>query len=270
MHPPDIVFDLHRRGLWLVPTDPQTKVPLLPWAHVDDHGFPAEPTFRESIIVGSSLPYSTWLRFWSSTYPGCGWAVLTGRSKLLVLDCDPQHGGDVSLRRLCEEVTLPATFMIRTPHGAHLYYRVERPVRSTVSVLAPGLDIRSHRALATVPPTPNYSIWDDRPIAPAPIELLKRCPKPIYGTNKIARPRLGQSRMTSHECAALLDDACAKIVAALPGVRHDTVYGQARRVLKHTGDLEADRLLLKAALENGLPAHEAARCITDARRRSGW
>jgi hypothetical protein len=267
---PNVIYELHRRRLFVVPLDPSTRAPLVAWGAVDDQGHPSKPLFRQSITIGADLPYTAWLSWWWSRWPDAGAAVLCGRSRVLTVDVDPQHGGDASLKALCEEITLPSTFTVKTPHGAHLYFKVERSVRSTVSVLAPGLDIRSHRALATVPPTPGYSIWDDRPIAPAPIELLQRCPKPIYGTNKIARPRLGQSTMTSQECAALIDDACVKILVAPEGVRHDTVYGQARRVLKHTGDLEADRLLLKAALENGLPAYEAQRCIADARRRSGW
>jgi hypothetical protein len=65
---------------------------------------------------------------------------------LVVIDVDPKNGGRESLVALEQEIPLEATYEVDTPSGGtHIYYRLPGGVaiRNGVSVLGPGLDIRT-------------------------------------------------------------------------------------------------------------------------------
>jgi Bifunctional DNA primase/polymerase, N-terminal len=261
-----VACQLHQRGLHLIPVDPETRLPLVPWGHVDDHGHPDGPRFRGGAVVGSGLPYSAWLFFWWSRWPGAGAAVLTGLSRLLVVDVDPRHDGHRSLLELAGELELPRTLVIATRSGGcHLYLRTRRLVRSTAGELGPGLDIRSHRGLAVCPPTPGYSILVDAPIAEAPAELVRRCPKPAAAGGRTVDRR----PLEDPTAQAALAHALERIREAGEGERHDRLYGQARHLFNVTTDPAVDGMLLQTALEVGLSELEARRTIGDARRKAG-
>ena len=147
-----------------------------------------------------------------------------------------------------------------------MYYRVHRLVRSGVGVLGEGLDVRSARGLAVTVPTPGYSILVDAPIADAPAELVRRCPRMRRSRTVAAAGRLPLEGLKAH---AALEHATARILEAGEGERHARLYGQARHCFDTTLDPRADAVLLGAALETGLPEHEALRTIADARHAAG-
>jgi Bifunctional DNA primase/polymerase, N-terminal len=268
MNPLDQVFELYRRGLWVVPIDPSSRVPLVAWSHVDDHGHPDGPRFRGGFVVGCDLPYSTWLFAWWRQWPDAGAAVLCGRSRLAVLDVDLRHDGKASLERLCADLELPVTLTMRTRGGGcHLYFRTSKLVRSKAGVLGPGLDIKSYRGLVTAPPTSGYSILIDSPIAPAPAALVNLCPKPFYGGN-FGTLRRAELSYDTDDAQSLIGCVIGRIKDSAPGTRHDTLYGQARHLFKRIGDPRVDTILLAAAREIGLPTDEAVRTIDDARRKA--
>jgi len=255
------------RGLYCIPVHPETRKPLVKWAAVDQYGYPDDgPRFRGDIVVGSGLPYSTWLRLWVEQFPGCGWAVMTGRSRLIVVDVDPRHHGDESLRKL--EVTLPVTYCVKTRgHGLHLYFRTTRRVRSNAGAVGPGLGVKAKGGLVVAPGTAGYRVLIDRPIADAPAELVALCP---------AVTRRGSMRSTvtrypfeDEVTQAILAHALQRIAESGPGTRHDTVYGQARFAFKHCTDDRVDILLLEAACHDASPSYyrNYQRAIADAKRK---
>lgn len=85
-----------------------------------------------------------------------GIAVNTELSGLVVVDVDVTGGKDGHVALAAARITLPETpVMVRTRSGGtHYYYRAaETPVRTSVGVLAPGVDIRATAGIAFAPPT---------------------------------------------------------------------------------------------------------------------
>lgn len=78
-----------------------------------------------------------------------GYGIDTGRSKLVVIDCDNKNGVDgfVAFNKLADENDDPLnTFTVETPNdGMHYYYLCPPDIRvkSSVSKLAPGIDVRA-------------------------------------------------------------------------------------------------------------------------------
>jgi Bifunctional DNA primase/polymerase, N-terminal len=119
--------------------------------------------------IGQDLGYNALIFEWWDRWPAAEAAIMTGRSRLLVVDVDPRAGGQHALARLVAERPLPPTRVVRTRGGGtHLYYRIDQPVPSRAGALGPGLDVKSRRGLIVCPPTPGYSLLQQRPIAPAP------------------------------------------------------------------------------------------------------
>jgi hypothetical protein len=153
------------RGFAPIPLRPRDKRPLLPW----------EP-YRHR------RPTPAELALWRARWPAANVGIVTGAvSGLVVLDVDPDKGGETSLAAL--EATfgrLPATLVVRTGGGGrHLYFaHPGRPVACAVG-LRPGLDLRGDGGYVVAPPSIHptgrlYRFEDeaDRPPAPAPGWLL--------------------------------------------------------------------------------------------------
>ncbi|SRR6266545_3550567 len=257
------------RGLYVVPVHSQTRKPLVKWGDVDRLGFPTDGPRCRDIVVGSGLPYSSWLAYWWDRWPDAGAAVLTGRSRLLVVDVDVGHNGHRSLRNL--EVELPETLVMATRHGGiHIYLRVQRLVRSTAGVLGEGLDTRSHRGLAVCPPTPGYRVLIDRDIAPAPAELVTRCPSVTRDRRRgVSKSVTSRYLFEDEVTQAILAHALRRIAESGPGQRHDTVFGQSRYLFKYCLDDRCDVLLLEAACRDASPSYyrNYQRAIADAKRK---
>jgi hypothetical protein len=141
------------------------------------------------------------IQAWATAKPGCNWGIRTGEaSGLLVLDIDPDKGGDESLARLQQQYgDLPPTLTVRTGSGGrHLYFKY--PHGSGLSVgtgILPGIDFRGEGGYVIAPPSLHASgdryEWlspSDTPVAVAPprlVELLgkgkaKPQPSPRTGT----------------------------------------------------------------------------------------
>jgi hypothetical protein len=114
-------------------------------------------------------------------------AIVTGGvSGLVVLDVDPRHGGDRSLRQLeLDEGPLPVTLESRTGGGGrHLWFSSGGSPGSPSRILAPGIDVKGEGGLAIAPPSLHASgeryAWlagrgpDDREPAALPVALATR------------------------------------------------------------------------------------------------
>jgi hypothetical protein len=270
------VWKLLEAGLYPIPVNPRTRKPLVPWGELDHLGYrpgrdawPADPDLGAKLRLGEGLPYASLVFEWWDRWPGAGAAVMTGLSRLLVVDVDPRAGGHHALARLVGERALPATRIVRTRSGGlHLYYRAATLVQSATGALGCGIDVKSHRGLVFSPPTPGYSLLERRPIAPAPDWLIRRCPRPARGGGRQVAKRPFEDprvqRVVAHAVRQILD--------APPGSQHDTAYGQARYAFKHCLD---DRVTeaLYAAAERIAPEPwrrpNWERAIADAKRKEG-
>lgn len=111
-------------------------------------------------------------------------AIRTGKvSGLVVLDVDPDHGGDDALSELEREYeALPETPDVATGGGGrHVYFQAPaQPLRGSAGRIGPGLDVRAEGGYVVAPPSIHPSgrryVWDahveDTPMAPLPPWLL--------------------------------------------------------------------------------------------------
>lgn len=117
---------------------------------------------------------AAWFRRW----PDANVAVVTGEiSNLVVLDIDPAHGGEASLRDLLTQFgPLPETLTAHTGGGGrHFYFAAPadgRPMQSRVG-LRPGIDVRADGGLIITPPSVHPSgrryAWETPDQMPAPM-----------------------------------------------------------------------------------------------------
>jgi hypothetical protein len=108
--------------------------------------------------------------FWAK-WPDAGIGIPTGKaSGLLVLDIDPDKGGDASLSALVEQHgDLPPTAQAKTPSaGAHhiFNYPAHVEVRNSVSKIGKGIDIRGEGGYFVAPGCDPSREWVN-PLGPA-------------------------------------------------------------------------------------------------------
>jgi N6-adenosine-specific RNA methylase IME4 len=160
-----------RRGLSVHPCVPEQKLPLLnDWPNRASH---------------DPRTIASWWRRW----PTANIAIATGgEMRLLVVDVDPDAGGEATLAVLeREHGALPATVECITPRGGrHVYFIVPRgrPMPgNSAGKLGQGIDTRGHHGYVLAPPsTVNskayaWSVDSGDRIAEAPgwlLELLQR------------------------------------------------------------------------------------------------
>src|SRR5215467_6600120 len=119
--------------------------------------------------------------------------VATPTSWCVVLDVDPRHGGDESLRALeREHGPLPETAIVITGSGGRHYY-FARPtgieIRNSAGRVGPGLDVRGQGGYVLLPPSQHVSasVYTDDPdhplsettLAEIPPWLLARLQAPV-------------------------------------------------------------------------------------------
>jgi hypothetical protein len=99
------------------------------------------------------------IKDWFTVWPNANVAIATG-NRLVVLDIDPRHGGDLALAKLeAEYGALPQTWRVKTGGGVHLYFRTPPDIiiKNNVGALGAGLDIRSQGGFAIAPPSRHFS-----------------------------------------------------------------------------------------------------------------
>lgn len=124
--------------------------------------------------------------WWEFDFPLSNVGICTGpASGLVVLDVDPRHKGDETLRQLAAQYgPLPETVTVLSGGGGrHLYF--QHPglyVRSGTNVLGGGLDVKGDKGSIIAPPSLHASgqlyTWapgknpEQTPLAPLPAWLL--------------------------------------------------------------------------------------------------
>lgn len=127
------------------------------------------------------------IREWWTKWPDANILVRTGMVGdrcLVVLDIDPKHDGDESLRMLeARHGVLPLTPRTVTgSQGQHFWFWSSTPIRNTASIIARGVDTRGVGGYVIVPPSNHESgrayTWDagadpdETPLAEAPSWLV--------------------------------------------------------------------------------------------------
>jgi len=134
------------------------------------------------------------IRHWFRQWPDANIGIVTGVvSDLVVLDVDPQHGGERSLVALeRRHGPLPRTVEAVTGGGGRHFYFLHPggTVRNKVG-LAPGIDLRGDGGLVVAPPSLHPSgrryAWakgrgpEDTALAPMPDWLLRLASAPPGG-----------------------------------------------------------------------------------------
>jgi hypothetical protein len=192
-----------------------------------------------------------WWRRWPSANVGIATGAASG---LLVVDLDS-----------LADYPFPATAVVRTANGRHIYLRHPGyPIRNRIRLL-PDLDIRADRALIVAPPSRHASgqhyCWQPfaEPADP-PSWLLAHLRTPPRRSSRsptaVGRPY----------AQAVLRGEMARLRSARPGTRNTTLNWVAYRCGQFVGrgDLdqsEVTRLLTETALGLGLPPREVAATV---------
>lgn len=132
-------LDYLHRGWSVIPMRERDKRPLIRW-----QVFQSERASEQQLLG--------WFDRWPESNVGIVTGVVSG---LLVLDVDPRHGGEASLRHLqCEHGPLPRTVEVTTGGGGrHLYFaHPGGSVRNRVGI-APGIDLRGDGGCVVAPPS---------------------------------------------------------------------------------------------------------------------
>lgn len=102
------------------------------------------------------------IKAWWGQWPDANIGIATGRdSGIVVLNVDPRHGGDQSLKDLQNEHgQLPDTWVVKTGGGGtHYYFEMPDGVRlgNSAGQLGRGLDIRGDGGFVVAPPSIHIS-----------------------------------------------------------------------------------------------------------------
>lgn len=214
---------------------------------------------------------------WWSRWPNANVAIRTGEvSGLVVLDVDPDHGGEASLARLVEaHGALPAGRAVRTGSGGrHLYFRHPGgAVRNDAGRrLGPGLDVRGDGGYVIAPPSRHasggrYGVaghGGTLPELPGWVKRLLRPPEPAR--RPPAGPAWRPGPDTTAWARAAFDGELERLRAAQPGMRNHMLNRVAFRLgqLIAGGNLdegEVEGALISGAREIGLEEREAVATV---------
>jgi hypothetical protein len=229
-------------------------------------------------LTAASVDPATIERWWRR-WPTANVAIRTGAvSGLIVLDVDPDHGGDDSLDALLRDHgPLPPGAVVRTGSGGrHFYFAHPGGVirNDAGRRLGPGLDIRGDGGYVIAPPSRHTNgasyRWDspDRQIPEAPGWLVARLREPLRPPPQAMSPtpEPASPRRISAWASAALERELAKVSAAQEGSRNSTLNRSAFSLGQIVGSgaldaTEVEGLLLDRAAAIGLGEREARATI---------
>jgi hypothetical protein len=211
------------RGWSVLPVRPREKRPLIKWEALQSKA----PTQEQ--VAG-------WFRHW----PNANVGIVTGEiSNLIVIDVDPEHGGDDSIAMLeRRHGPLPVTVeAISGGGGRHLYFaHPVTPLRNRAG-LAQGVDLRGDGGYIVAPPSIHPSgnpyVWRK---GHSPEEMdLAPLPRWLYAS--LGGPRSGRS----------LSDWRHLVKEGVPeGERNSTIASLTGHLLWHGVDPEVTLELMLA------------------------
>jgi hypothetical protein len=190
--------------------------------------------------------------------------------RMVVLDVDPRHGGDVALASLtAEHGPLPAeSWTARTGSGGCHHWYTIRAAGGIRGRLCTGVDIKHHHSGYVVAPPSLHPCgarywWQRSPRGPKPAAA------PAWLESAVQRPVLDRwaytvNGMTGHG-EYTLQCLVARISAAREGTRNRTFFG-ALKDAQRQGDLDAfEADLAAAAVGVGLDTREVEATVRSVR-----
>lgn len=199
---------------------------------------------------------------------------------LIGLDLDIKDGmnGVTELRRLATEhgFTIPRTVAVRTPGGWHTWWTGPADVKvpNRARYVAPGIDTRGAGGYLVGPGSRGkkglYRLTtdpDDLTVAPMPAALLRLV---TAVKEQPRRARAFRAPIGPGAGGTALVALVRLVLEAGEGQRNDKLYWAAARAYEHAaaGRLDegaAERALIRAAVETGLPESEARSTVASAR-----
>ena len=243
--------------------------------HHEDCASPAKHPRIQGGLRAATTNEAQVLQWWGR-WPDANVAIRTGAvSGLVVVDVDPDHGGDDSLEQILDRFgQLPDGRLVRTGSGGRHFYFAHPGglVRNdTGRLLGPGLDIRGDGGYVIAPPSRHasggsYVLEAGGQFTPKLpgwlIDLLRRPPLPKRNP---ATPN-GQLTNPDRWTRAAVEGELHRLRSATVGTRNDTLNRIAFRLgqIVRMGRLDeptAECLLLDGALEIGLGEREASATV---------
>lgn len=209
---------------------------------------------------------------WWSTWPQAGVGIQTGApSGLVVVDIDPAHGGNDTLKALTEEHgDFPPGRTVRTGSGGlHLYFQHPgHDMPNTAGRLGPGVDTRGDRGYVLAPPSRHrtggvYMVTSHgMQIPEMPLWLLQALePAPTRPTRERSEPR-DAGAWAKAAVAGELD----RLGNAKDGTRNDTLNKVAFRLGQIIGsgalaEHEVEPMLIERGIALGLREREVVKTV---------
>lgn len=199
-------------------------------------------------------------------------AIRTGApSGLVVVDVDPDHGGDETLAALkATHGPLPAGRTVRTGSGGtHLYYRHPgRALQNTAGKLGPGIDTRADGGYVIAPPSRHrhgsaYKVTANGLLIPELATWILQSLEPPPPRPAPDRPPL---RDATAWARAATDGELNRLRDAKEGTRNDTLNRVAYRLgqIIGTGALtehDIEPLLIEHGIAIGLREREVVTTV---------
>jgi hypothetical protein len=211
---------------------------------------------------------------WWQRWPRANVAIRTGAlSDLVVVDIDPDHGGEASLQRLVsEQGALPEGRTVRTGSGGrHLYFHHPGDIvrNDAGRRLGPGLDVRGDGGYIIAPPSRHarggsYRVEQHGGVVPeVPDWMLSLLNPPAPTRPSFPAAKIGNRTAWAQ---AALNGELDRLQGAREGTRNSTLNRVAYRLgqLVASGSLaepEVEGLLIKGAFALGIDEAEAARTV---------
>lgn len=143
LHIKQAALDYLHRGWSVIPMRKRDKRPAIRWQEFQT-------------VRANEKELQDWYRRWPEDNVG----IVTGTvSGLLVLDVDPRHGGEASLKHLeLEHGPLPRTLVAITGGGGrHIYFAHPGGIVRNRVGIAPGIDLRGDGGCVVAPPSVHPS-----------------------------------------------------------------------------------------------------------------
>lgn len=204
------------------------------------------------------------IEHWWQRWPSANVAIRTGAvSGLVVLDVDPDHGGDASLEALLNRHgPLPPGGVVRTGSGGRHVYLAHPGglVRNdTGRRLGPGLDVRGDGGYVIAPPSRHasggrYAVAGHGGVLPDLPDWLERLLRPPERQQASPRRTWRPSGDTTAWARAALDGELKRLGEAQPGMRNHTLNKVAYRLGQIIADGRLDEVEVEGALVHGARA----------------
>jgi len=212
------------------------------------------------------------IELWWARWRSAGVAIATGgAARLVVIDIDPDKGGEASLNALiAEHGPLPPGRRIATGGGgAHYYFRHDGdPLHNTTGHLGPGIDTRADGGYVIAPPSRHRSgreyklVSGGQELPRLPMWLLQLLEPPPRQPGAVQEPPADATRWAQ----AAVDGEVTRLRTAAEGTRNDTLNRVAFRLGQiigsgalHENDVEP--LLIEQGIAIGLREREVVRTV---------